>query len=168
MKFQSCSVEETRAVGARFAETAKPGCLYVLEGDLGAGKTELVRGFVGALNPKAQVRSPSFSLCNIYETPRFPVYHFDFYRLTDATELGEIGFDEYASGDGVCLVEWGTMFPAALPQHAQVIKFTDRGMGDRDIEWSDAAGDGIALPGPQARQIGANDAVLKARCGPDN
>ena len=131
-------MEETRAIGARFAGASRPGCLYVLEGELGAGKTEFVRGFVAALNPDAAVRSPSFSLCNIYETGSFTVYHFDFYRLADATELGEIGFDEYATDDGVCLVEWGTLFPEVLPPHAQVIRFTDLGGGDRDIEWSGA------------------------------
>jgi tRNA threonylcarbamoyladenosine biosynthesis protein TsaE len=138
MKITARSVEETRVLGARFAKVSRPGCLYVLEGELGAGKTEFVRGFVGAIEAKAMVRSPSFSLCNIYETRVFPVYHFDFYRLTDATELGEIGFDEYAAGDGVCLVEWGTLFPSVLPPHARVIRFTDRGAGIRDIEWSGA------------------------------
>jgi|WetSurMetagenome_2_1015567.scaffolds.fasta_scaffold20558_4 tRNA threonylcarbamoyladenosine biosynthesis protein TsaE len=139
MKAGTRSVEETRALGARFAGASRPGCLYVLEGELGAGKTEFVRGFVSALNPDVPVRSPSFSLCNIYQTGTFPVYHFDFYRLTDATELGEIGFDEYAAGDGVCLVEWGTIFPEILPPHAQVIRFTDLGAGIRDIEWSEIA-----------------------------
>jgi tRNA threonylcarbamoyladenosine biosynthesis protein TsaE len=138
MKITTRSVEETRELGARFAKASQPGCLYVLEGDLGAGKTEFVRGFVGALDPDAAVRSPSFSLCNIYKTGSFPVCHFDFYRLSDATELGEIGFDEYAAGDGVCLVEWGTMFPAVLPPHARVIRFMDQGAGIRDIEWSGA------------------------------
>jgi tRNA threonylcarbamoyladenosine biosynthesis protein TsaE len=139
MNVRTGSVEETREVGARFAGASQPGCLYVLEGELGAGKTEFVRGFVCALHPNAPVRSPSFSLCNIYQTGSFPVYHFDFYRLTDATELGEIGFDEYATGDGVCLVEWGTLFPEILPPHAQVIRFTDLGAGNRDIEWSEGA-----------------------------
>ena len=111
----------------------------LVTGPYGAGKTEFVRGFVGVLNPKARVRSPSFSLCNIYETRQFPVYHFDFYRLTDATELGEIGFDEYVSGDGVCLVEWGTLFPEILPPRAPVIRFIDRGTDRREIEWSGVA-----------------------------
>jgi tRNA threonylcarbamoyladenosine biosynthesis protein TsaE len=139
MNVRTSSVEETREVGARFAGASRPGYLYVLEGELGAGKTEFVRGFVNAINPHAHVRSPSFSLCNIYQTGLFPVYHFDFYRLTDATELGEIGFDEYTTGDGVCLVEWGTLFPEVLPPHAQVIRFTDLGAGNRDIEWSEVA-----------------------------
>jgi tRNA threonylcarbamoyladenosine biosynthesis protein TsaE len=132
------SVEETRACGARFALNTGAGAFYVLEGDLGAGKTEFVRGFVHELNDKAAVHSPSFSLLNIYATGVFPVYHFDFYRLGDATELAEIGFDEYASGEGVCLVEWGTLFPEALPSHASIVSFGDRGAGVREIEWPDA------------------------------
>lgn len=133
----SRTVDETRAYGAQIAGVTGAGAFYVLEGELGAGKTEFVRGFVRSLCADAPVRSPSFSLLNIYATAVFPVYHFDFYRLTDAAELGEIGFDEYATGDGVCLVEWGAMFPDALPAHSLSIRFRDRGAGVREIEWSD-------------------------------
>jgi tRNA threonylcarbamoyladenosine biosynthesis protein TsaE len=128
------SAIDTRALGARVAAVARPGDCFGLEGDLGAGKTEFVRGFVAALDAGATVRSPSFSILNIYETPRFPVYHFDFYRLGDAAELGEIGFDEYISGEGVCLIEWGTMFPEALPPETKIIKFRDVGLTEREIE----------------------------------
>jgi tRNA threonylcarbamoyladenosine biosynthesis protein TsaE len=134
MKTTTGSAEATRALGARMAAAARPGNVYVLEGELGAGKTEFVRGFVGALNPFAPVRSPSFSICNIYETDKFPVYHFDFYRLTDASEFGEIGFDEYAAGEGVCLIEWGTLFPEVLPKEAAVIRFRDVGNNVREID----------------------------------
>jgi tRNA threonylcarbamoyladenosine biosynthesis protein TsaE len=106
----------------------------VLEGDLGAGKTEFVRGFVAALAPSAAVKSPSFSILNIYETARFPVYHFDFYRLADASELLEIGFDEYVSGRGVCCIEWGTMFPEVLPGEAKIVRFRDIDVDKREIE----------------------------------
>jgi tRNA threonylcarbamoyladenosine biosynthesis protein TsaE len=121
-------------LGARVAAGACVNDCYALEGELGAGKTEFVRGFVAALNPAAAVKSPSFSICNIYETEKFPVYHFDFYRLACAAELGETGFDEYASGTGVCLVEWGTKFLEVLPPHTTVIKFRDAGGGVREID----------------------------------
>jgi tRNA threonylcarbamoyladenosine biosynthesis protein TsaE len=127
-------VEATRALGASFAKKAEPGDCLVLEGELGAGKTEFVRGFVAALAAGAAVRSPSFSILNIYETPRLTVYHFDFYRLADAMELHEIGFDDYAASEGVCLIEWGTLFPEVLPSHAATIRFSDRGNGVREIE----------------------------------
>jgi len=134
MKTAAVSVEATRALGARTAAAAKAGECYALEGELGAGKTEFVRGFVTALDQHAVVKSPSFSILNIYKTARFTVYHFDFYRLSRAAELGEIGFDEYASADGVCLIEWGTLFLEHLPPQTKVIKFRDGGNGVREIE----------------------------------
>ena len=134
MKTVSASVMETRSLGGRLAASARPGSCFALEGELGAGKTEFVRGFVAALAPAAAVRSPSFSILNIYETAAFPVYHFDFYRLSDALELGEIGFEEYIAGSGVCLIEWGTLFPAVLPPHARIIRFADLGGGAREID----------------------------------
>ena len=134
MKTATASVVETRALGGRLAVSACPGDCFALEGELGAGKTEFVRGFVAALSPGAAVRSPSFSILNMYETSAFPVYHFDFYRLSDATELGEIGFEEYAAGDGVCLIEWGTLFPDVLPPRTKIIRFADLGGDKREIE----------------------------------
>jgi tRNA threonylcarbamoyladenosine biosynthesis protein TsaE len=134
MKTVAVSVEATRALGARTAAAARAGECYALEGELGAGKTEFVRGFVAALDQRAVVKSPSFSILNIYATTRFTVYHFDFYRLSRAAELGEIGFDEYSSGEGVCLIEWGTLFPEVLPPQTRVIKFRDTGNGAREID----------------------------------
>jgi tRNA threonylcarbamoyladenosine biosynthesis protein TsaE len=89
--------------------------VYALVGPLGAGKTEFVRGFVGQLSPDVLVHSPSFTLLNIYQTPAFPVFHFDFYRLGAAAELTEVGLAEYLGGEGVCLVEWADMFADELP-----------------------------------------------------
>ena len=129
----AASVAAMRALGAQTAASAHAGDIYVLEGELGAGKTEFVRGFVASIAPQAAVRSPSFSILNIYETSRFPVYHFDFYRLRNAAELREIGFDDYASGEGICLVEWGTLFPEVLPQEATIIRFSDIGYGRREV-----------------------------------
>jgi tRNA threonylcarbamoyladenosine biosynthesis protein TsaE len=134
MKTVSASVAQTRALGAALAARAGPGSCFALEGELGAGKTEFVRGFVAALAPAALVRSPSFSLLNIYETAPFPVYHFDFYRLADESELGEIGFAEYAAGDGVCLIEWGTLFPRVLPPGTITVRFRDLGGDTREID----------------------------------
>lgn len=134
MKTVTSGARETRDLGARIAGDAKEGDCFVLEGDLGAGKTEFVRGFVGSLAKTASVKSPSFAILNIYKTDRFPVYHFDFYRLCDASELFEIGFEEYISGNGVCLIEWGTMFPEVLPKGARVIRFRDIGSDKREIE----------------------------------
>lgn len=130
----SNSVEETRGAGARLACSLQSGDVIVLEGDLGAGKTEFVRGLMNSLGEgDVTVRSPSFSILNIYSTLKFPVYHFDFYRLNDSSELNEIGFDEYISGNGICLIEWGTMFPEVMPSHVKVIRFSDEGGSIRKI-----------------------------------
>ncbi|MCL2690569.1 MAG: tRNA (adenosine(37)-N6)-threonylcarbamoyltransferase complex ATPase subunit type 1 TsaE [Chitinispirillia bacterium] len=134
MREKSLAIEDTRALGARLARIAVCGDVYVLDGDLGTGKTEFVRGFVEALSQGAAVRSPTFSIVNTYNTPVFPVYHFDFYRIEEQQELISIGIDEYINGDGVCIVEWGTMFPHALPQYTKVIRFSDAGDGCRVIE----------------------------------
>ncbi len=123
MKIRSTSVEQTRTAGARLAAQARPGDIYGLAGELGAGKTEFVRGFVAALAPDAAVRSPTFTLINTYETPSFPIHHFDFYRLKSPDELREIGFHEYLAGDGVCLIEWADMFADVLPGNARMVRF---------------------------------------------
>jgi len=134
MREHTASPEETQALGTRLAYVAEPGDVYVLDGGLGSGKTEFARGFVAALDPNAQVRSPTFSIVNTYETPKFPVYHFDFYRIEDPRELAAIGFDEYVNGDGVCLIEWGAMFPALLPEYAKRVHFSETEDSRRVIE----------------------------------
>jgi len=133
-KVRTASAEETRALGARLAMIAEPGDVFSLDGGLGSGKTEFVRGFVSALAAGADVRSPTFSIVNIYSTQRFPVYHFDFYRIEDLREFASIGTDEYISGDGVCLIEWGKMFPGVLPDDTKYIRFSDDGESARVIE----------------------------------
>jgi tRNA threonylcarbamoyladenosine biosynthesis protein TsaE len=133
MVFESRSVEETRKFGAEFAKTLKPGDVIALDGDLGTGKTEFVRGLVAALGGSA-VRSPTFTIVNTYQTMSMPVYHFDFYRMVDSDELFEIGFYEYVAGDGVCLIEWGTMFQDSLPENTKILRFKDTGETIRTIE----------------------------------
>ena len=140
MDIHSTSVEETRRAGARLAASAKAGDIYALIGELGTGKTEFVRGFVASLCAGCAVRSPTFTLVNIYDTPAYPVYHFDFYRLKKAEELIEIGFHEYVQGDGVCFIEWADMFPEAIPSAVQQIRFTDMGNGQRLIMFDKKAG----------------------------
>jgi tRNA threonylcarbamoyladenosine biosynthesis protein TsaE len=130
---RTSSVGATRSFGAQVASITQSGDIYALEGELGTGKTEFVRGFVNELDERMIVRSPSFSILNIYTTPHFPVYHFDFYRLCNASELDEIGFDEYIVGDGVFLIEWGTMFPTVLPAHTRLLQFRDISVSEREI-----------------------------------
>ena len=108
--------------------------VFALEGSLGSGKTELVRGVMDALNPSAIVRSPSFSLVNSYETPNFMVHHFDFYRLNESTELWEIGYDEYINPDAVAFIEWAKICADQLPATIIPITFLEAHQNFRQIE----------------------------------
>ena len=83
-----------------------PGMVVYLIGELGAGKTTLARGVLRGLGYEGKVKSPTFTLVELYEFSRLYLYHFDFYRFEDPRELGEAGFREYFNPQSVCLVEW--------------------------------------------------------------
>lgn len=124
------SPSETRILAADVARSAQAGDVLGLIGSLGAGKTEFVRGFVAALDTDVVVRSPSFTLVNTYDTDSFRVHHLDFYRLSAADELLEIGFNEYLDDeDAVCLIEWADMFPHVLPGRTRLVRF-EAGKGE--------------------------------------
>ncbi len=115
----SNSPEQTAAAGAEWAGRAQVGDVIGLIGDLGAGKTQFVKGFVAALGSDAAVTSPTFTLVHEYLGGRLPVYHFDFYRLDSPDAVLRLGFDEYANGDGVCLIEWADRFPELAARTAR-------------------------------------------------
>ena len=103
------SQEQTIAVGEKLAKTVEKGAIFTLVGDLGAGKTHFVKGFAKGVGSQDLVTSPTFTLLNVYEGGRMPVYHFDMYRLSSKEEAEELGFHEYFDAktlDGVVLVEW--------------------------------------------------------------
>ena len=105
--FYTTSVYGTEEAAAQIAKSLKGGEVLLLSGGLGAGKTAFVRGLVRGLGgDEHEVSSPTFALMNQYEG-RLTVRHFDLYRLSDAEEVYDLGFDEiFRSGDGVCAVEW--------------------------------------------------------------
>ncbi len=112
------SPEQTRMLGSRLANAILSNpCLpafIALDGDLGAGKTEFVRGFVSVASPGSAVRSPTFTLVNEYTRGRRGIYHFDAYRIKDDDDLYSTGFYDYPE-DGIFLVEWASLIPYALP-----------------------------------------------------
>ena len=112
------SAEETRALGEQLAERLSAGDVVTLEGELGAGKSELARGIARGLGVTETVTSPSFTILNVYESGRVPLYHFDWYRLESEEELYELGMDEYLGGDGIAVVEWAERCPDAVPENA--------------------------------------------------
>ena len=130
----SQSAEETIALGQAIAATLRRGDVLALCGELGAGKTQFVKGLTSGLGADAAVTSPTFTLIHEYSSGRLPVYHFDFYRLGDEDEALKIGLDEYLDGDGVCLIEWADKFPALLPPHTRWLHFSHREDGARIIE----------------------------------
>jgi tRNA threonylcarbamoyladenosine biosynthesis protein TsaE len=131
--FISNSPARTAAAGAECARSAGIGAVFALTGDLGAGKTQFVKGFVAALGSDAEVTSPTFTLIHEYSGGRLPVYHFDFYRLDTADEVSRLGLDEYLFGDGVCVVEWADRFAGLLPAHTRWISFSARSETERVI-----------------------------------
>jgi tRNA threonylcarbamoyladenosine biosynthesis protein TsaE len=112
----SHSVEQTEAVAAALAASLRGGECVALDGDLGAGKTQFVRGLVRGLggNPRA-VSSPTFVLLNVYESGRLPVYHLDAYRVGGADDFEAIGFSELLAQGGVVVVEWAARVESLLP-----------------------------------------------------
>jgi tRNA threonylcarbamoyladenosine biosynthesis protein TsaE len=119
----SNSVAETIATGCTYGGSAQPGDVFALSGDLGAGKTQFVKGFVAGLGSRAEVTSPTFVLVHEYEDGRLPVYHFDFYRLDQSEAVLRLGFDDYVFGDGVSLIEWADRYPDLIPKKAKWLFF---------------------------------------------
>jgi len=108
------SPEETQALGRRLSAFLAPGDVACFWGDLGAGKTCLIQGICGALGVNEPVVSPSFTLVNEY-SGQVKVAHLDFYRLRDAAEVEQLGFDELLDGSRIVLIEWPERVKSRLP-----------------------------------------------------
>lgn len=103
----SRSPEETEALGRAFGERAQAGMIIGLKGDLGAGKTQFVRGVAAGVGANERVYSPTFALINEYATGRMPIYHIDLYRLDTEEAILSAGLDEFfQQNDGITLIEW--------------------------------------------------------------
>jgi tRNA threonylcarbamoyladenosine biosynthesis protein TsaE len=131
------SAAETRALGERLASGLQPGDTVILEGELGTGKSELARGIARGLGVTETVTSPSFTILNVYESGRCPLYHFDWYRLESEEELYELGMDEYLGGDGIAVVEWAERCPDAVPEDCIRIRLEATGEETRQITVND-------------------------------
>jgi tRNA threonylcarbamoyladenosine biosynthesis protein TsaE len=97
---------ETEALGETWGRSALSGQIIGLSGDLGAGKTQLVKGFARGLGISARVHSPTFALVNVYTGGRLTLYHLDLYRLETVEQIRAAGLDEYLNPDGVTVIEW--------------------------------------------------------------
>ena len=134
------SAEETRALGARLASALGPGDVVVLRGDLGAGKSEFARGVARGLGIAGPVPSPSFTILNAYDEGRLPLYHFDWYRVSDPEEIAEMGFEEQLHGDGVSLIEWSERAPEYVPNRALLIRIDTAQDDAREIHFEPRGG----------------------------
>lgn len=121
MRYETFCAEETFAIGKRLGENAAAGQIYTLTGDLGVGKTVFTQGFAAGLLVAEPVNSPTFTVVQVYDTGRLPLYHFDAYRIGDVSEMDEIGYEDYFFGDGVCLIEWADLIREIIPAGASAV-----------------------------------------------
>jgi tRNA threonylcarbamoyladenosine biosynthesis protein TsaE len=110
---------ETIAFAKEMATRLRPGAVIGLNGELGSGKTQFVKGLAAGLGFTGEVTSPTFTLIHEYVGGRLPIYHFDFYRLESEEEVVRLGLEEYLLGDGVCVIEWAGKFRQLLPPDAR-------------------------------------------------
>lgn len=114
---ETISPQETYALGEQLGLQSVPGQVFTLIGDLGVGKTVFTQGFAAGLGITGPVNSPTFTIVQIYEQGRIPFYHYDVYRIADAEEMEEIGYEDHFYGEGVCLIEWANLVSEILPEH---------------------------------------------------
>ena len=110
--FISHSPAETESLGEHWGQAAQRGWVFALSGDLGAGKTQLVRGLARGLGVSARVHSPTFTLVNEYGGGRLPLFHLDLYRLDTPEQIHGAGLEEFLQPDGVAVIEWAERMEA--------------------------------------------------------
>lgn len=121
-KIKSCSVEETISLAKKLGSTITKGTTICLTGDLGTGKTHFAKGVAEGLGITSSITSPTFTIVNEYHTGRLPLYHFDVYRVHDANEILQVGFEEYIYGEGITLIEWADLIESILPDEFLQVK----------------------------------------------
>jgi tRNA threonylcarbamoyladenosine biosynthesis protein TsaE len=131
--FTSASPGETQRIGREFGANLWQGAVVALVGQLGAGKTQFVKGLVAGMDARGEVTSPTFTLIHEYTGGRLPVYHFDFFRIEDRQSAERLGLDEYFFGDGVSVIEWADKFRELIPVGALWISFETKSENERVI-----------------------------------
>lgn len=128
MIIETNTPKETFDFGKSLGESVAPGTVYTLIGDLGVGKTVLTQGLAKGLEIDEPISSPTFTIVQVYEEGRLPLYHFDVYRIGDVEEMEEIGYEDYFYGEGVTLIEWANLIEEILPESYTEIKI------EKDLE----------------------------------
>lgn len=119
--YETYSEAETLKLAREMAEKSNPGDIFCLDGDLGVGKTVFAHGFAEGLDIDEVISSPTFTIVQIYESGRMPLYHFDVYRIGDESEMDEIGYEDCFYGEGVTLIEWSELIEGLIPEYAKHI-----------------------------------------------
>ena len=123
------SLEETIEYGKEIGRNSNKGDIYCLIGDLGTGKTMMSKGIAMGLGlSEDEITSPTFTIVNTYDKLEKTLYHFDVYRITDISEMDDIGYEDMFYGDGVCIVEWANLIEELIPSNAIWIKI------EKDLE----------------------------------
>ena len=140
MRFVSHSVAQTQQLGSILARQLKPGDVLLMLGDMGVGKSEFTRGLARGLGVTGYVTSPTFTILQVHEEGRMPLYHFDWYRLSDVEELYELSMDEYLYGEGVSVIEWPSRAEEAIPDTYLQVELIPVGEEDRVIQLTPVGG----------------------------
>ena len=128
--YRTRSSQGTSLLGELLGRAAQAGDAVVLAGDLGAGKTCLTGGVARGLGDGSNVSSPTFNIMCVHDGGRIPLYHFDLYRLDDASQLEDTGVFDALEGDGLCVVEWGDLFAEELGDDLLTVEITRGDAGD--------------------------------------
>ena len=134
--FESFSAEDTFTFAKELGQTCKGGEIILLHGELGVCKTVFSQGLGKCLGIEEPISSPTFTILQIYEEGRLPLFHFDVYRIADIEEMDEIGYEDYFFGEGVCLIEWASRISEILPADCVSItieKVLEKGLDYRRI-----------------------------------
>ncbi len=135
LKITTRSPEETQELGKIIGKLAMPGDIYLLVGQLGAGKTCLTQGIAWGLDIHEYTLSPSFVIMRELHG-RLPLYHMDFYRLDNIAEISDLGLDDYLYGSGICVIEWAEKGIDVLPEEHLLVRITYLSENERHIEAS--------------------------------
>ena len=132
MRYVTHAPEETEALGTKLALLLRPGDVIAFYGDLGAGKTAFTRGLAKGLGISDPVTSPTYTIVNEYLSGKYPLFHFDMYRLASSDDLFDIGWEDYLDRGGICAVEWSENVADAM-ENAIVVTIEKLGEDTRRI-----------------------------------
>ena len=135
--FISKSLNDTLALGERWGRKAQAGWVIGLSGELGAGKTQLVRGIAKGLGVEDRVHSPTFALINEYLGGRMPMHHLDLYRLNSHDDIIAAGLEEYFNPPGIAVIEWAERWEDTLPRQYRSVSIETLSENERKIVYED-------------------------------